>query len=371
MGKELFDNIPSKVEDLLHDVELGRIGLPDLQRPFVWPDSKVRDLLDSMLKGYPVGYIMLWSSPEEYENSKHIGDNEKAYKEPDDLVIDGQQRLTALLAALHGTRVRDKNYRDRTIKISFNPLTREFAVWTQAYERNTEWISSVSSVFEADRDHSVSKFRKSFIRQANEGRRKNGKPELTDEEEDLVEENLNDLLNLGIYTLPTLKINSKADEEDVAEIFVRVNSGGTKLTEKNFIETLLAVFDNEVHSRIDSFCAESRVPKDGTAYNQIIEVDPSHLIRVAVGVGFRRARLKYAYMLLRGKDLKTGITSSKTREENLEKFTTGMRSSTCSARRDTSRGASLPPPTRLCSATSSTSSASTTTRCRHSSSTGS
>jgi hypothetical protein len=320
MGKELFDNIPSKVEDLLHDVELGRIGLPDLQRPFVWPDSKVRDLLDSMLKGYPVGYIMLWSSPEEYENSKHIGDNEKAYKEPDDLVIDGQQRLTALLAALHGTRVRDKNYRDRTIKISFNPLTREFEVWTQAYERNTEWISSVSSVFEADRNHSVSKFRKSFIRQANEGRRRNDRPNLTDEEEDLVEENLNDLLNLGIYTLPTLKINSKADEEDVAEIFVRVNSGGTKLTEKNFIETLLAVFDNEVHSRIDSFCAESRVPKNGTAYNQIIEVDPSHLIRVAVGVGFRRARLKYAYMLLRGKDLKTGITSSKTREENLEKF---------------------------------------------------
>ena len=320
MGKELFDNIPSKVEDLLHDVELGRIGLPDLQRPFVWPDSKVRDLLDSMLKGYPVGYIMLWSSPEEYENSKHIGDNEKAYKEPDDLVIDGQQRLTALLAALHGTRVRDKNYRDRTIKISFNPLTREFAVWTQAYERNTEWISSVSAVFEADRDHSVSKFRKSFIRQANEGRRRNDRPDLTDEEEGLVEENLNDLLNLGIYTLPTLKISSKADEEDVAEIFVRVNSGGTKLTEKNFIETLLAVFDNEVHSRIDSFCAESRVPKNGTAYNQIIEVDPSHLIRVAVGVGFRRARLKYAYMLLRGKDLKTGITSSKTREENLEKF---------------------------------------------------
>lgn len=320
MGKELFDNIPSKVEDLLHDVKLGKIGLPDLQRPFVWPDSKVRDLLDSMLKGYPVGYIMLWSSPEEYENVKHIGDNEKTYKEPDDLVIDGQQRLTALLAALYGTRVRDKNYRDRTIKISFNPLTREFAVWTQAYERNTEWISSVSSVFEADRNHSVSKFRKSFIRQANEGRRRNDRPELTDEEEDLVEENLNDLLNLGIYTLPTLKINSKADEEDVAEIFVRVNSGGTKLTEKNFIETLLAVFDNEVHSRIDSFCAESRVPKNGTAYNQIIEVDPSHLIRVAVGVGFRRARLKYAYMLLRGKDLKTGITSSKTREENLEKF---------------------------------------------------
>ena len=320
MGKELFDNIPSKVEDLLRAVELGKIGLPDLQRPFVWPDSKVRNLLDSMLKGYPIGYIMLWSSPDEYGNTKQIGGNEKTYKEPDDLVIDGQQRLTALLAALHGTRVRDKNYRERPIRISFNPLTREFAVWTQAFERNTEWISSVSSVFEADRDHSVSKFRKAFIRQANEGRERNGRHALTDEEEDLIEENLNDLLNLGIYTLPTLKINSKADEEDVAEIFVRVNSGGTKLTEKNFIETLLAVFDNDVHARIDRFCAESRVPKDGTAYNQIIEVDPSHLIRIAVGVGFRRARLKYAYMLLRGKDLKTGATSDKTREENLGKF---------------------------------------------------
>ena len=320
MGKELFDNIPSKVEDLLREVELGKIGLPDLQRPFVWSDSKVRDLLDSMLKGYPVGYIMLWSSPDEYGNAKHIGDNEKTYKEPDDLVIDGQQRLTALLAALHGTKVRDKNYKDRAIRISFNPLSREFAVWTQAYERNTEWISSVSSVFEADRDHSVSKFRKSFIRQANDGRKKNGRPELTDVEEDLIEENLNDLLNLGIYTLPTLKISAKADEEDVAEIFVRVNSGGTKLTEKNFIETLLAVFDNEVHERIDEFCAESRVPKDGTAFNQIVEVDPSHLIRVAVGVGFRRARLKYAYMLLRGKDLRSGVTSSKTREDNLDTF---------------------------------------------------
>ena len=320
MGKELFDNIPSKVEDLLRDVELGKIGLPDLQRPFVWPDSKVRNLLDSMLKGYPIGYIMLWSSPDEYDNAKQIGGNEKTYKEPDDLVIDGQQRLTALLAALHGTKVRDKNYQERTIRISFNPLTREFAVWTQAYERNTEWISSVSSVFEADWDHSVSKFRKAFIRQANEGRERNGRPALTDEEEDLIEENLNDLLNLGIYTLPTLKINSKADEEDVAEIFVRVNSGGTKLTEKNFIETLLAVFDNEVHARIDRFCAESRVPKDGTAYNQIIEVDPSHLIRIAVGVGFRRARLKYAYMLLRGKDLRTGVTSSETRQKNLETF---------------------------------------------------
>lgn len=110
MGKELFDNIPSKVGDLLSDVKNGKVGLPDLQRPFVWKDSKARDLLDSMLKGYPIGYIMLWQSPDGYETVNHIGTNDKTYIQPDYLVIDGQQRLTALLAAISGIKVKDKNY---------------------------------------------------------------------------------------------------------------------------------------------------------------------------------------------------------------------------------------------------------------------
>lgn len=320
MGKELFDNIPSKVADLLTDVKNGRIGLPDLQRPFVWQDNKVRELLDSMMKGYPIGYIMLWSSPEEYDNTGYIGKNDKIYSRPDDLVIDGQQRLTALLASLYGVTIRDKNYKERKIRISFNPLTREFAVWTQAYERDAEWISEISKVFEADKEHSISKFRKAFIRSANEGRSKNNEPELTEDEEDIIEENINDLLNLGIYSLPTLKINAKADEEDVADIFVRVNSGGQNLTEKNFIETLISVYDNEVHNKINKFCAESRIPADGTSYNQILLADPSHLIRMAVGLGFRRARLRYAYMLLRGKNLKTGEITQEVRQENLAIF---------------------------------------------------
>lgn len=136
MGKELFDNIPSKVSDLLMDIKNGRIGLPDLQRPFVWKDSKVRELLDSMLKGFPIGYVMLWASPEEYENTGHIGKNQKMFHRPDDLVIDGQQRLTALLSAMYGFKVKNKNYDDHKIRISFNPLTRQFAVWSQAYEKN-------------------------------------------------------------------------------------------------------------------------------------------------------------------------------------------------------------------------------------------
>ena len=212
MGKELFDNIPSKVADILSDVKNGRVGLPDLQRPFVWQDNKVRELLDSMMKGYPIGYIMLWASPDDYENTVHIGKNEKIYKRPNDLVIDGQQRLTALLAAMYGVTIMDKNYKERAIRISFNPLTREFAVWTPAFEKNPEWISEISQVFAADEEHNISKFRKAYIKIVNEGRAKNNEEELTEDEEDRIEENINDLLNLGIYSLPTLKINSKANK---------------------------------------------------------------------------------------------------------------------------------------------------------------
>ena len=320
MGKELFNNIPSKVGDLINDVKNGRIGLPDLQRPFVWDDSKVRDLLDSMLKGFPIGYIMLWESPTNYERTSHIGDNQKLYKTPDDLVIDGQQRLTALLAAMEGVQIKDKDYRKRYIKIGFNPLSREFRVWTMAVERSPEFVNSISDVFDADKNHSVTKFRRNYIKAVNEAREKDGNPILTEDEEITVEENINALLDLKIYSLPTLRINAQADEEDVSEIFVRVNSGGQKLTEKNFIETLLAVFDNDVHAQIDKFCEESRIPVDGTAYNHILKVDPVHLIRVTVGFGFHRARLKYAYQLMRGKDLKTGIITTETRDYNLQKF---------------------------------------------------
>ena len=320
MGKELFDNIPNKVANLLIDVRDGRLGLPDLQRPFVWSDSKVRDLLDSMMKGYPIGYIMVWATPSNYENANTIGNNEKIYNKTEALVIDGQQRLTALLASMYGIKIKDKNFKERYIKISFNPLTKEFAVWSQAYERNPEWISAISEIFEADQNHTVSKYRKNFIKTLNESREKKELELLTEDEEDIIDENIKSLLDLNIYTLPTLKIDFNADEEDVADIFVRVNSGGQKLTEKNFIETLLAVYDNEVHDKILDFCANSRIPLNGTSYNQLIEVDPSHLIRVAVGIGFKRARLKYAYMLLRGKDLKTKEITEEVRNENLRIF---------------------------------------------------
>ena len=321
MSTTLFKNVPSKVGDLVHDVMTGRIGLPDLQRPFVWRDNKVRELFDSMIKGYPIGYVMLWESPNDYETKKSsIGANGKTYDEPKELVIDGQQRLTALVAAMYGVKVKDKNFKQREIKIAYNPLTREFAVWSQAYERDTEWISRISDVFLANDQHAISSFRRQFIREANEGRQKKALPLLTDQEEDVIENNINELLNLSEYSLPTLEINYNADEQDVADIFVRVNSGGQSLTENNFIQTLISVYENETSDKIDAFSEQSRIPANNTSYNPILAVEPSHLIRMAVGVGFRRARLRYAYMLLRGKNLETGRFSEEERQANLGRF---------------------------------------------------
>ena len=321
MGAELFKNIPSKVDDLVRGVRIGRIGLPDLQRPFVWTDNKVRDLFDSMMKGYPIGYVMIWESPADYETKKNvIGKNEKIHDEPKELVIDGQQRLTALVAAMYGVVVKDKNFADKEIKISFNPLTREFAVWTPAYERDTEWISRISDVFLAKEQNSIISLRRKFIKEANEGRAKKNLGELTEDEETTIEDSINALLNLSDFSLPTLEIQYNADEEAVADIFVRVNSGGQKLTEKNFIQTLISVYENDTSDRINEFSEKSRIPADNTSYNTLLAIEPSHLIRMAVGVGFRRARLRYAYMLLRGKNLKTGKFSAEERQANLDKF---------------------------------------------------
>ena len=321
MSKTLFTNIPSVVKNLVNDVRIGKIGLPDLQRPFVWKDNKVRDLFDSMMRGYPIGYIMLWQSPSDYEEKKSvIGQNTKIYTEPKELVIDGQQRLTALVAAMYGIKVRDKNYTEREIKISYNPLTREFSVWTTATDRDQEWISKISDVFLAKENNSFTKLRRAYINELNAAREKKGEAELTDDECDLIENNLNDLLGVENFSLPTLEISSDADEQDVADIFVRVNSGGQNLNENNFIQTLIAVYEKDVHDRITQFCQESRIPQDGTSYNHIIEIDPQHLVRMAVGVGFHRARLRYAYMLLRGKDLETGKYSEEIRNQNLTRF---------------------------------------------------
>ena len=326
MAKELFESRPTKVGNLVNDVRTGRTGLPDLQRPFEWKDNKVRDLYDSMMRGYPIGYVMLWESPDEYDNKKKtIGVDDAKIYEAKNLIIDGQQRLTALVASMYGIKVLASDHvTKREIKIAFNPQTVKFEVWTPAFEKDPEWVPKISEVFLAKENNTFPDYRAKYIKDCNEGRRKKGLPELTSEEQAKIENNFNDLLNLTDYSLPSLEIHHNADEEDTAEIFVRTNSGGTKLTEKDFIKTLLSVYDNEVDDKIEEFCRSSRISSDKTSYNPLIELEYNHLITMSIGVAFRRARLKYAYMMLRGKNLETGEITPELRADNLRKFREGI-----------------------------------------------
>ena len=110
--EQLFSTTPLQVGQLVNKIELGELGLPELQRPFIWPDSKVRDLFDSMMKGYPIGYLMLWDCPE-LDKKKTIGVGEHNYPTPKEVIIDGQQRLTSLFAVMKGKKVKNKNMKIR------------------------------------------------------------------------------------------------------------------------------------------------------------------------------------------------------------------------------------------------------------------
>jgi hypothetical protein len=321
MQDVIFDTADTELKSLLIRVRDGSLGLPDLQRPFVWQNNKVRDLLDSMMKGYPIGFVMTWQCPIEQKDKKSfIGIQEKDYKEPSEVIIDGQQRLTALYAAMFGVTIKDKNFAERKIEISYNPSIRKFEVSTPAFKKSSEWIGNISELFLAKENNKLERYKRNYIERLNEERLKRNLEIITEDELDNIYSNIDDLLNLDRYKLPSVRINASAKEEDVADIFVRVNSGGQKLNENDFILTLISVYEKETRETIDNFCEKSRKAESNTSYNLIMEVDPSHLVKMAIGYGFRRARLKYAYMLLRGKDLQTGDISHDIRTVNLGKF---------------------------------------------------
>ena len=99
-------------------IKSGEIAIPEIQRPFVWSASKVRDLIDSLYKGYPVGYIITWRNPDIRLKDGTLSAGKK-------VLIDGQQRITALTAAVVGQQVLNKDYKKERIRIAYNPLAKE------------------------------------------------------------------------------------------------------------------------------------------------------------------------------------------------------------------------------------------------------
>lgn len=315
MAITMFKEVGYTLSKLLQDIEMGEIGLPELQRPFVWPNTKVRDLFDSMYKGFPVGYLLFWANGSG-NGHKQIGTGNKQ-KVPRLLIVDGQQRLTSLFAVINRIQVLRNNYDKEIIRIAFNPLTEFFDVSNAAIEKDSEFIPDISVVWASE--IGIFKLADAYLARLRTAREASGK-EVSEEEENKIKASINKLDNIEAFPFSVLEITGNASEEQVAEIFVRVNSKGTPLNQADFILTLMSVFWDQGRFELEEFCRQTRVPpeKEASAYNHFIQSDPDQLIRVEIGLGFKRARLKNVYNVLRGKDLDTGEFSDERREQQFE-----------------------------------------------------
>ncbi|CAM3034980.1 DUF262 domain-containing protein [Saccharomonospora xinjiangensis] len=307
----LFKNTTYTVGDLVHRIQRGEVGLPDLQRPFVWDASKVRDLFDSLYRGFPVGSLHLWETGAQ-AGARQIGDDRKQTI-PHLLVVDGQQRLTSLFAAITGSAVVNEKYQEVRVRIAFRPADGAFQVCDAAIEKDPEYIPDISLVLG---QRGTNKTINRFLSRLGERRT------VDEDEQDHLATAIDQLHDILGYTFHAVELSSSVEPEAVADIFVRINSKGTPLNQSDFILTLMSVFWDSGRRELEQFSRSSRVPSTTSAssFNWHLQPRPSQLLRTSIAVAFRRAVLKAVYSLLRGHDMRGGMLDSAQREEQFARL---------------------------------------------------
>ena len=242
---------------------------------------------------------------------KGIGAARKQYDVPGRLVVDGQQRLTSLFAVMHGVEVLDSKFNTKRIEIAFRPRDGRFEVSNPATQRDPEFISDISQLWTSGRGaFSLVKEFSATLRE---------QKALSQADEEIIFHNFDRLFDLTKFPFTSLEIAPNVSEEQVAEIFVRINSRGVKLNQADFILTLLSVFWPEGREGLERFSKASMKPSstrgEPSAFNHLIAPAPDQLLRVVIAVGFFRATLKNAYQVLRGKDVATGQFSKDLRDK--------------------------------------------------------
>ena len=316
MPDVVFKKVDYTLKKLVEDIDIGEIGLPDIQRPFVWSSSKVRDLFDSMYRGYPIGYFLFWENGFPGEH-KVIGTGQKQ-KAPRLLIVDGQQRLASLYTVTKAVPIVSKDFRHARIRIAFNPIEERFEVTNPVIEKDVEWISDISEIWKPEMSSYT--FINKFLNRLG-ANRLGANREIADEERTKIANSITRLEKLLDYPLTALEISSSVDEDRVAEIFVRINSKGTPLNQADFILTLMSVFWDDGRKQLEEFCRQAKKPpvdNHPSPYNHYLTPSPDQLLRPSVALGFRRARLEHVYSLLRGKDLQTRQFSVEQREKQFD-----------------------------------------------------
>ena len=311
MKKDTVFNITQyPLNYLMTSIDSGDIALPDLQRPFVWKNVKVRNLFDSLYKGLPVGMLILWKINESNGEFKPIGDPDKNTT-PTKLIIDGQQRLTALYSVITGSKVIDSDYKERAIKIAYNPFTEEFEVQNSSILKDPKWVSNITDIFKGD----IFSYMNEFFTNLDEKR-----PDLKYDKLE-IQNNINSLKSLeNTYQFSAIELSASLDPEEVSEIFVRINSTGKQLNQSDFIFTLMSLYWPEGKNMLEDFSKNAKIaPVAGvnSSFN-LINAQPTNenLLRTIIGYSFLRGRLKYAYLILKGRNLENQTTTEDERVKN-------------------------------------------------------
>lgn len=311
MSTQRYTVTPHPIETLLTWVKSGEIAIPEIQRPFVWEATKVRNLLDSLYRGYPVGYLIAWRNP----TVKLKDGSSSAGKR---VLIDGQQRVTALMAALLGQQVVTKDYEQVRIRIAFNPLEEKFEVSNPAITKNTAWITDVGEVFAPGA--------RLFDLVNAYCARNPGTDQGT------VFQIIEKLRKITNNLVGVIELDGDLDIETVTEIFIRVNSAGAELSQADFAMSKIASNEsysgNTLRKAIDYFCHLAVAPEfygkikeNDTAFattdffkkmewlkNENDDIyDPSYtdMLRVAFTSEFKRGKLSDLVALLSGRNFET------------------------------------------------------------------
>lgn len=310
MSETVFTQVTYDVSSLVSNIDLGVIGLPDIQRPFVWKNAKVRDLFDSMYRGYPVGYLLFWKNGSMPDFSV-IGTGHKQVI-PSLLIVDGQQRLTSLYSVIRGIEIVRKDFTREKLRIAFNPLQETFEVTDAAIEKDKTFLPDISVLWRDD--YNLISCYEDYLQSLQQAR------DVTQEDKKQIVKAITKLHSLKSFPLTALELSKDISEEKVAEVFVRINSKGTPLNQADFILTLMSVFWDDGRSQLEKFSEDAKNPSAGgpSPFNHYIKPFPEQLLRVSVGLAFKRARLQYIYSILRGKDLETETFSEERRIEQFE-----------------------------------------------------
>ncbi len=330
---QIYTVTPQSVETILAWVKSKEIAIPEIQRPFVWERTDVRDLLDSLYSGFPVGYLITWKNPTVRLKNGGLSSGKK-------ILIDGQQRVTALMTALLGEKVLNDNYEELRMIVSFNPLTESLEVANVALKNDSYWIYDIADVFAST---------KSTYTQVKEYCERN---KCDPEQEEQVAKALGRLEKIKNNQIGIIELDHSLEVEWVQEIFKRVNSQGKKLSQADFAMSKIAVNEtydgNILRKAIDYFCHFSRAPERlesilerdtefaATTYANSMRwlkdftsdiYDPSYtdMLRVTAMTELGRGKLADVVALLSGRNFETKEFEEAVEEESFARLADGVK----------------------------------------------